>query len=132
MLPSGMPASVGFDSHFGRRWSILRHPEPVPWLRPQTRWNWISPRRSLVSICLPDETRLLADETPAALHPNNQPELPLPLPSAVAAHYPRPHIALIDYINRVPIPGIRRVKPDPEMRRLIAPNPPFSPPSTTA
>lgn len=81
------------------------------------------PRCSLVSICLPDETRLLADETPAALHPNNQPELPLPLPSAVAAHYPRPHIALIDYINRVPIPGIRRVKPDPEMRRLIAPNP---------
>ena len=81
------------------------------------------PRCSLVSICLPDETRLLGGG-PAAELPSGEDQLELGLMEEGADEVretDRP--ALIEYVLRMPAPGIRRVKADPEMRRLIAPNP---------
>ncbi len=80
------------------------------------------PRCSLVSICLPDETRMLADETTTATPREPQLELALTPPGATPPPPPE-RTPLIEYVLRMPAPGIRRVKADPEMRRLIAPNP---------
>lgn len=80
------------------------------------------PRCSLVSICLPDETRMLAatEEPP----PEHDAQLELSLAPDEAAPAPKPErTALIEYVLRMPAPGIRRVKADADMRRLIAPNP---------
>ncbi len=82
------------------------------------------PRCSLVSICLPDETRLLAapEPSPASSHSTVQPDL-FPLPAPPTAPPQPERTALLEYILRMPAPGIRRVKADPDMRRLVAPNP---------
>lgn len=79
------------------------------------------PRCSLVSICLPDETRLLADEVPAA--PRREPQMELALPPVVDTPPRSEFTPLLEYVLRAPAPGLRRVKADPDMRRLIAPNP---------
>jgi CRISPR-associated protein Cas1 len=81
------------------------------------------PRCSLVSICLPDETRLLAGGLATELlSGEDQLELGL-MPEETAEPRETDRPALIEYVLRMPAPGIRRVKADPEMRRLIAPNP---------
>lgn len=80
------------------------------------------PRCSLVSICLPDETRMLAGT--ALPPPDHEAQLELSLAPDEAAPEPKPErTALLEYVLRMPTPGIRRVKPDADMRRLIAPNP---------
>jgi CRISP-associated protein Cas1 len=82
------------------------------------------PRCSLVGICLPDETRLMAEPTDGEAILTRERQLELGLASEAENHPPEPtRTALIDYVMRMPAPGIRRVKADPEMRRLIAPNP---------
>jgi CRISPR-associated protein Cas1 len=82
------------------------------------------PRCSLVSICLPDETRMLAAPDPHLHPPPHEHQLELGLAPASAVSEPKPERSvLIDYVLRMPAPGIRRVKADPDMRRLIAPNP---------
>lgn len=80
------------------------------------------PRCSLVSICLPDETRMLAGA--AERPPGHDQQMELSLAPDEATPDPKPErTALIEYVLWMPAPGIRRVKADAEMRRLIAPNP---------
>lgn len=81
-------------------------------------------RCSLVGICLPDETRMLAAPGIPLHPPGHGHQLELGLGAAEAPPPPKPERSvLIDYVLRMPAPGIRRVKADPDMRRLIAPNP---------
>ena len=80
------------------------------------------PRCSLVGICLPDETRMLNGPEPVPLA--GEPQLELAFSATAGSPPPQTErTALIDYVTRMPAPGIRRIKVDPELRRLIAPNP---------
>lgn len=81
------------------------------------------PRCSLVGICLPDETRMLGASARGDRSGIPSPNSPCRRPPALPP--PRTErTSLMDIVGQM-LPGaqIQRVKVDPDLRRLIAPNP---------
>ncbi len=112
------------DAAWARRMVAQAHTSKCAPMPPPLDHSPKCPRCSLASICLPDETRLLGSSEPPLHSVPHEQQLEFALIVDAPPEPPRPESsALIDYVTQMPAPGIRRVKADPEMRRLIAPNP---------
>lgn len=118
------------DADWARRMAADAHAARRAPMPPPLDHSPKCPRCSLVGICLPDETRMMsarAEESPGFPHTAaSMAQLDLGLGDdgmLMPPAHPPPRNALIDYVLRMPAPGIRRVKVDPDLRRLIAPNP---------
>jgi CRISPR-associated protein Cas1 len=112
------------DEAWARRMVAESHDARTVPMPPPLAHSPKCPRCSLVSICLPDETRMLAAPDDRLLAPFAESQLELGLSGEASREEPElERTPLLEYVLRMPAPGIRRVKADPDMRRLIAPNP---------